>query len=271
MNLNDIETKIYLPNRRKLAGKKELKKCIDDANLIPKLFRGPSIYFHHRALLERVKLPIPEKEEGFLEKKHLEMIYAVLPSWGMHRMGGDAKVCSFEVFQESIQNKSVRDIIMELKRIDDDLSRIKDVKRRNDATIDKINSNVVDKIVELIPKIEASESGTRLVSASKTLHHILPNIVPPIDRRYSLRFMKRNTNINRDEGTLAKIFIEGMIHFFNDKSWQDSLKDVTLIEPKLPIGEIGAFNTSLPKIFDNLIVAYVRSHPAEFPIKQSVE
>jgi hypothetical protein len=41
-------------------------------------FRGPSLYFHHRALQTR-------NSEDFLA--HLEYVYATLASWGMHRMG----------------------------------------------------------------------------------------------------------------------------------------------------------------------------------------
>ena len=191
----------------------------------------------------------------------MEMIYAVLPSWGMHRMGttAKAKVCSFDDFQNSIMSEDVRKIIDELKIIDDDLRKIKSIEGRNEATIHKIDRNVIRNVAAIIPKIKASISESPLVAASKTLCHILPHIVPPIDRQYSLRFMKKNKNINRDVERLAEIFIAGMVDFFKSNSWKESLKNIVLVEPKIPVcEEYGAFNTSLPKIYDNLIVAYFR-------------
>jgi hypothetical protein len=42
-------------------------------------FGGPSVYFHVQA--------IKQQEMGFMSDRHIEMIYATLASWGMHRMG----------------------------------------------------------------------------------------------------------------------------------------------------------------------------------------
>ncbi|MDQ3666537.1 MAG: hypothetical protein M3410_08150 [Acidobacteriota bacterium] len=41
-------------------------------------FRGPSLYFHQRAL---------ETRESADFSLHIEYVYATLASWGMHRMG----------------------------------------------------------------------------------------------------------------------------------------------------------------------------------------
>ena len=61
-------------------------------------FGGPSVYFHIQA--------IAEQQKDFLSLRHLEMIYATLASWGMHRMGDPeksrTKLHSFESFSISI-------------------------------------------------------------------------------------------------------------------------------------------------------------------------
>jgi hypothetical protein len=47
-------------------------------------FRGPSLYFHHRAL---------ETRQSPGDLAYLEYVYAALASWGMHRMGkGGSKI-----------------------------------------------------------------------------------------------------------------------------------------------------------------------------------
>ena len=62
-------------------------------------FGGPSVYFHTQA--------IQEQKENFLSDRHIEMIYATLSSWGMHRMGDPkvtkAKMVEFDDFKRSIR------------------------------------------------------------------------------------------------------------------------------------------------------------------------
>ena len=58
------------------------------------VFTGPSLYFHRRALNARAK------SDG---ERYLEYIYAVLVSWGMHRMGsGGSKMLAFDEFKNSV-------------------------------------------------------------------------------------------------------------------------------------------------------------------------
>src|SRR4030042_2290014 len=58
-------------------------------------FRGPSLYFHLRAL---------ETRESDEITKHLEYVYATLSAWGMHRMGsGGSKMQTFDLFKRSIE------------------------------------------------------------------------------------------------------------------------------------------------------------------------
>ena len=56
----------------------------------------PPIFFHEKAIGCC-------NNEDFLSDSHLEYIYAMLVSWGMHRAGGKgAKMPPFEIFRESI-------------------------------------------------------------------------------------------------------------------------------------------------------------------------
>lgn len=67
-----------------------------DAYYRAETFRGPSLYFHERALATR-------NDPAALT--HLEYVYATLASWGMHRMGrGGSKMRSFEALSQSVQS-----------------------------------------------------------------------------------------------------------------------------------------------------------------------
>ena len=59
-------------------------------------FGGPCVYFHNACLREA--------SAAFLSERHIELLYATLTAWGMHRMGpGKAKLTEWERFSDSIQ------------------------------------------------------------------------------------------------------------------------------------------------------------------------
>ena len=219
----------YAKNLRDLE--KDLDKCVETVKkLHEKLFTGPSVYFHSKAI-EAAK-----SESDFLSEKHIEMIYAMLPAWGMHRMGeGKTKVIEWKQFYDGIIKEKER------------LEKYKNISILN-------NDDFINEIVDLLFKINVSKSDSKLVSSSKVLHHILPDLISPIDRQYSIRFMRGNENKNlngeNNEKELAKIFICGMYDFLIKNE-----KELTKYKNSIN----NEFNASLTKLFDNLVVAYMRN------------
>jgi hypothetical protein len=145
-----------------------------------------------------------EVKKDFLGKRHLEMIYALLPAWGMHRMGDTkTKIIPFDLFSRQVENHK-----MEFIKIKE-----KPLKSLTKKEIENF-------AVFLTQEFHVSESNAHLVSSSKVIHHILPNLISPIDREYSIRFMKENKNcisrkqINLNNETIyASVFITGMYDF----------------------------------------------------------
>ena len=65
-------------------------------------FPGPSIYFHERAL--KVRAAHKSASSLMADTQFFEYVYAVLPAWGMHRMGRSAaKVGGFDEMVESLR------------------------------------------------------------------------------------------------------------------------------------------------------------------------
>ena len=219
---------------------KDIKKYLDNTVNLGKDFGGPSVYFHKMALLEY--------KENYLNDNHLKMIYAVMPSWGMHRMGSKgAKMVGYNIFKnEILKNKEE---ILELK----------------EKNYTEVNINNIIKL--LLEKIHVSTSNSYLVSSSKVLHHILPNIISPIDRNYTLRFMKYNKkywgsksiNVNNEEA-YANIFFDKMYSFINENKNTMEKYIIQINENNIYSNNI---NTSLIKIFDNLIMAYIKDNKGE--------
>lgn len=185
-------------------------------------FTGPSLYFHQIAL--------DELKQG-ISRKSLEYVYAALTSWGMHRMGmKGAKMAGFHAFYDSVVDKE--DLIKELHAF-----KIQD--------FDKW-----DLLGDLFLSIKVMETRTILIGNSKVLAHLIPNLVAPIDREYTLKFIYGNKNIPSDLEKQKDIFISIIRNFFKPLSESESITNYynSLTKPDNP------WDTSLVKHLDNLII-----------------
>jgi hypothetical protein len=187
-----------------------------------KRFSGPSLHFHRRALTATA-----------IEKT--EMVYALLVSWGMHRMGGGPQMNEFEIFSASVAEH---------------LPTIQSLCSKNisDVTIDEFN--VLESVFE---NLNAMKSSRKIVAFSKILAHYLPNIIAPIDNEYTLRFVFGRPRIPDawDEfGLFRNIHLRLIKKVATHKHFLQTSSQ-WLNNPDFP------WDTSLPKIIDNLIIGKV--------------
>lgn len=189
-------------------------------------FHGPSLFFHHRALQTR-------HPPGTLN--HLEYVYATLASWGMHRMGRrGSKMQSFDTFRRSIE--CLKDKIFEAQKL---------------ASL-KMQVEGWNLLKEIFQGIKIMASHTSLVANSKVMHHMLPNIVAPIDREYTLRYLRGETTISNDmddewqimKGFLSVFFLPVLCdgEFYSKASKWIARQDVY------------PWDTSVLKVVDNLVI-----------------
>ncbi|MBN1463075.1 MAG: hypothetical protein JXQ69_06410 [Paludibacteraceae bacterium] len=201
--------------------------CFDD-------FGFPSQYFHIRA--------IDELNKDFLSESHIEMIYATLVSWGMHRMGKTkTKLVSYDSFKKSI---------------------CKNRKELHDLKLFRIENLSLEEYERLIPRLSdicfnlrVSDSKSSLVANSKTLAHILPNLVPPIDRNYTVKFFfNKDLSKNpyqykyKEESEIFKLVLEKTFEF------------IVLIKNNMDIKLDNETRTSYPKLFDNSIIGFIKNY-----------
>ncbi len=199
------------------------------------IFSGPSIYFHKRVInLIRNN----DDYKGLFNKEiFIELIYATLVSWGMHKMGSKGpKLKRFELFKDSIMDNA-KDLV-ELKKY----------------KIERISINereiVKSKLISILKRLDIMEGVSYIVGSSKTLHHLLPDLVPPIDREYTFKFFYGH-NIY-DPAKEGEVFGE-----IFERYWS--------ICKKLDLGEKDfinqkEFTTSIPKLIDNAIIGFVKSY-----------
>ncbi len=203
--------------------------------ILPESFKGPALHFSIQALLEC--------KRNFLSERHIEMVYATLVAWGMHRSGkGGAKMPDYQDFKRSVvENKET---LCELKNI-----RIECI--RSERSFEKI----LKKLEELCFKeggLYASKTKARVVSSSKALAHILPNLVPPIDREYTACFFgynKQSLSLKKEK----ELFNEVMLNLY--RLFKDP---IVVYSSKRLISNRFSSNLPLPKLFDYTIIDIVR-------------
>ena len=191
-------------------------------------FSGPSLYFHNKALSLR---------DGSDTERFLESIYSVLVSWGMHRMGSrGAKMVHFSDFYDSVIST---------------WGAIEEAKTFNHQSMTGNEWQLVHKIYEAI---QIMEGKTHIVGKSKVMAHLLPKIIAPVDRQYTLDYLHGNKGINTDnQWDLMKLI---MTNFYQPIDKDDAFQRFAneLIGKNNGIG----WNTSRLKIIDNLVIGAIK-------------
>ena len=194
------------------------------------LFTGPSVHFHKRTLevLDQYRSPA----HAARDERFAEYLYATLTAWGLHRMGNTAtKLLSFTKFAGSLREAAPA--VRELQDY-----------RLLDLAPDQVG-RVTEKVWQALERLRLSASKTKIITNSKALHHLLPALVPPIDREYTLRFFYGHGNLTRgEERTFAEIF--PLFHCIG-------IRCSGAIKRSVGRG----FNTSETKVIDNAIVGFV--------------
>ena len=210
-------------------------------------FGGPSVYFHIQA--------INQQRNDFMSERHIEMIYATLASWGMHRMGDPdetkTKMTEFSAFKQSLITQRVA------------LTSFRSVKME-DCSVNEY-STYIDGLKPIYMSFAVSISESTLVAHSKTLAHLLPDFVPPIDRQYTVRFFTQdNKNFFTQSGKYKLVNLPTGIErqFSAFKEYCVRIKQMfDQCDRHLFQLNPNTFNTSYPKIMDNVIMAFVKSVP----------
>ncbi len=199
-------------------------QVFDEANP----FTGASLYFHLRTIEALRKHRVAS---GALDDDcFFVLLYGTLASWGMQRPG----LISLVDFRDMVGSfVAQRPAIESLENIR--LSRLSESQMRG----------VSDGVWKVMDSLGVGRQRVKLVVNSKALHHVLPDLVPPIDRAYVLRFFyNRGTLTSPEEKTFKEIY-----PFFH--------RVAQAAAPRLRNLLGKGMHTSETKIIDNAIVGFV--------------
>ena len=162
-----------------------------------------------------------------------ELLYATLGTWGLVRMGG-AAMRSFSSFREALEGEAPS------------LNRF--AKWQIGDLSDADLQTASDELCRGIGRLQLTEAHAKLVANTKALHHLLPELVPPMDREHVGWFFRWNpTRLQEYEQPFIDIF----------PRYRDIAKCVD-IQDYLSAG--GPWRTSITKVIDNAIVGYSLTH-----------
>ena len=184
---------------------------------------GPTYHFHLRALNDRQLPPSDDR---------IEMVYAVLVSWSMNSRS--ARMVSYEPFKNSIQDRS------------DSLEQLKNI---TPAEIDQTRN--WEALEDCYKNICVMKSKSRLVGHSKVLSHLLPDLVAPIDNKFTLSFLGLNDNSSGKKMGWERFKNIHQNFYYKVITGNDeflSLARTWLDTAKYP------WNTSILKLVDNLVM-----------------
>jgi hypothetical protein len=207
-------------------------------------FGGPCVYFHRECL--------QAGEEAFLSKRHIEMLYATLTAWGMHRMGNSettrTKLTDWERFQGSLIVHAAG--LQQFKR-----HRLSDMSEAE-------YSDAVSRLQPYYNALDLSVSDATIVANSKALHHLFPNFIPPIDRQHTIRFFRQPPEKWRDtkrrfRAIQLPVQLDAQFDLFR-KTCVDIKRLADRVDPTLLEEQHRQHGVTAPKALDNAIVNYVR-------------
>lgn len=206
--------------------------------------KGSSIHFHKKvvAMVRERKKPVARWLDE--EKHFIDLLYALLVSWGMDQ--GQARLQEFPEFTIAVRRLVSSNSFQSLEG----------------THVAEVDDTWKPRLRELWLEIEAEPrimaSGSTFVGGTKLLHHLLPDLVPPMDRTYTLDFM---ANLDATDSLSARFAIDrneaakpGVESFVRGMSMVSYIaRQVPNLE--LRVGKLSA-DTSVPKIIDNAIVAW---------------
>ena len=164
---------------------------------------------------------------------YLHSLYSTLDAWGMN-WGDDntgPKMQEYDKFAASV--RKYKGGIAPLERVG----------------LAQIDADIAGKLWRIIGGMQLSQRQSQMVTGAKALHHLLPQLLPPIDRKYTRPFFLydgRQFQYNQEEAFAL------MLSYF------------ARIAQRVDLGRyVGTarWATSESKLIDNAIIGYCMLHP----------
>lgn len=205
-----------------------------------KFLHGASVHFHAR-LIAIVRRRGGQPWRWIREEPYfIDLLYAMLASWGMDSQ--KARLVDFDEFEGAVRGLVESRIFRQFESM----------------TIRMIDATWRDRLRDLWEllgrdcKIMMGESI--IVGSSKLLHHLLPDVFPPIDRTYTLDLLGHLAPTEPYRVTASQQLRPDFDAFFKAMLLFGAVaREVPHFEPYLGKGPMSG---SVPKVIDNAVIAW---------------
>ena len=189
-------------------------------------FTDTQVSYHITALDLRDKLGGAAKSID--SDGYLHALYFTLEAWGMNSKG--AKMQDYDEFAASI--RSYKGGIASLEN----------------TRLSQIDAEIAQKLWRIIQGMQLSQTRSQTVTGAKALHHLLPQLLPPIDREYTQTFFRYNdARFQYNQEAAFKM----MLPYFAQIAQRVDLPSY--------VGK-ARWATSESKLIDNAIIGFCRRH-----------
>ena len=183
----------------------------------------------HKSLIERRRRQFATPSEAASDDVFLEDLHSIVKAWYGNRAW---RVVPFD---DSFKNE-VRKAACKLE----DLSGL------HIANVDHDIDTVTCQLWKVIGNLTITNADAKIVSGTKAIHHLIPDLIPPMDNRYTGEFF-----LGRGIGQGGKTVFRRIYQSFSDLT-----RSLTCHEGFM--GRVGRdFNTSVTKTVDNAIIGYM--------------
>lgn len=195
--------------------------------LFPFTRRGQ--YKRHRQTIDR-RRAVGSAEAAATDDLFTELLHSTLQAWGIGRRA--SRLAPLDEFRRGLSDRAPELAQLDQLTLEDPALEISEV------------TKVLDRLVQ---ELGVVDNRARIVAGTKTLHHLLPDLVPPMDRAWTGAFFgwRLLDPQNRQTEIFSKAFA--------------SLYGVAVAAG--PSRLVGAgWRTSLTKILDNAVIGYCQLH-----------
>jgi hypothetical protein len=188
----------------------------------------------HRRTIELLRT-FASAADAVRDESFAESLAATLEAWdvGVERHG-QSLVPQAE-FRRQLKKQSLAVGELECLRIGDDALM-------DDERVSSLIWHIIDDLD--IVRCKDHPVKRKVVSGTKALHHLLPNLVPPMDNEYTATFFGLNGFGDRPEQGFRLVF-------------RSVAATARVVSPQSYVGQ--GWNSSVSKVLDNAIVGFCRT------------
>jgi len=183
--------------------------------------------YHKSSALYDSILRFPNKD--FRSNDFLQRVYDML--------------VAFKMNSQAARLSTPADFIKSIKEHADTIQSLVKVKLEK---VKESDSGLIDTVDFLFDNLELVQTKSPLVTFSKAMHFLLPDLFMPVDRRYTIRFFYGQHTPANQKACFLQVF-EQYRQFAHQ--YCEVLKAL--------VDKDSRWNRNVPKVIDNIIIAYV--------------